>query len=235
MIKGNSIEDLQKKVSEFNELVGNGVTNVVTVEAPVVDLRTPASNEDEAPVIADNVIEEPTPIVATPAPVATRTDNGLDAEGLPWDSRIHTVKQSKCKDGTWKIKRGTDKALVLQVKTELRNQTTQPAPVVPQAPTPVVETPVQPTLPVQPVPVVETPVQPVPAPQLPSSNGHTVETFLANFEMIMATLITQKKIDQNYVNQLSDYCGVKEIWEANDEHKKEMFNMFVSNNIITKA
>lgn len=47
---------------------------------------------------------------------------GLDTEGLPYDSRIHTagnIKKTK-KDGKWKIARNTPPALVEQVKAELR-------------------------------------------------------------------------------------------------------------------
>ena len=44
----------------------------------------------------------------------------LDAEGLPWDARIHSSGKSKLKDGTWRLKGGVDPALVETVKVELR-------------------------------------------------------------------------------------------------------------------
>lgn len=48
-----------------------------------------------------------------PAPVE------LDAEGLPWDERIHTAKKSQLKSGVWRLKPGVDALLMAQVKSEL--------------------------------------------------------------------------------------------------------------------
>lgn len=51
----------------------------------------------------------------------TATNVPVDSEGLPWDGRIHSSSKEKLvKDSTWKLKRGVDKALVEQVKAELR-------------------------------------------------------------------------------------------------------------------
>lgn len=44
----------------------------------------------------------------------------LDADGLPWDGRIHASTRSKIQAGTWKVKRGVDDAVIEQVKAELR-------------------------------------------------------------------------------------------------------------------
>lgn len=39
----------------------------------------------------------------------------LDSEGIKWDERIHSETKSQNKDGTWRLRRGVDKALVDQV------------------------------------------------------------------------------------------------------------------------
>jgi hypothetical protein len=74
-----------------------------------------------------------------------------DANGLPWDERIHAGSKALNADGTWRTKRGVDKALVAEVEVELRgtedvdnadysDEVTEPvappAPPAPPAPTP---------------------------------------------------------------------------------------------------
>lgn len=57
---------------------------------------------------------------------ATAAD--LDANGIPWDERIHAGTKVKNADNTWRIKRGADPALVTSVTAELKAaSTTQPA------------------------------------------------------------------------------------------------------------
>lgn len=67
------------------------------------------------------------PSTAEPAHSAPTAD--LDSAGLPWDERIHAGTKTTNKDGTWKTRRGVDKALVEQVKAELTGgqQQTTPA------------------------------------------------------------------------------------------------------------
>lgn len=84
----------------------------------------------------------------------------LDSKGLPWDERIHASTKTTTADGTWKFKRGVDKALVVQVANELRAATgavTPPPP--PPAPT---ETVAAPPPPPPPAPVTETAAPPAP-------------------------------------------------------------------------
>ena len=44
----------------------------------------------------------------------------LDANGLPWDSRIHSRGKSKNADGTWRYMRGIQDVVVQKVESELR-------------------------------------------------------------------------------------------------------------------
>lgn len=77
------------------------------------------------------------PVAAVPpvpaAPTTSAPGVELDAEGLPWDARIHAKSSTgpggvKNADGTWRAKRGVnDDALVAQVKAELRAAMGAPA------------------------------------------------------------------------------------------------------------
>jgi hypothetical protein len=51
------------------------------------------------------------------------TPPDADANGLPWDERIHSGTKALNADGTWRTKRGVDKAFVAEVEAELCNQT----------------------------------------------------------------------------------------------------------------
>lgn len=61
---------------------------------------------------------------STPAP------GGVDAEGYPWDERIHASSRATVADGTWRKKRGVDEALVAEVRAEwdAKLRATVPAP-----------------------------------------------------------------------------------------------------------
>ena len=56
----------------------------------------------------------------------------VDAEGLPWDSRIHATTKNKTQKGVWKARKGlNDEGLVNRVKAELKALMAMPvAPVV---------------------------------------------------------------------------------------------------------
>jgi hypothetical protein len=103
------------------------------VPAPAVaaPLRTaPAAPKPSSPKVA--------PPATTPAGTASGAGE-LDAEGLPWDSRIHSGEKTKIANNTWKVKRGTPPELVAQVKNELRALlgNSKPAPTPPKvAPAP---------------------------------------------------------------------------------------------------
>lgn len=72
-------------------------------------------------------------VPATPAapPTASPVVPGnaeLDAKGLPWDGRIHASSKAKVADGSWRMKRGVDDALVTQVTAEQRAAQAAPHP-----------------------------------------------------------------------------------------------------------
>lgn len=50
----------------------------------------------------------------------------LDSKGLPWDERIHASTKAKISDGTWRMKKQVDSALVTSVEAELRARVAAP-------------------------------------------------------------------------------------------------------------
>lgn len=78
----------------------------------------------------------PVPMPPVVTPVAPPTSIvPLDSEGLPWDKRIHaSTRTRRVGDDTWKLMKGVDKALVEQVKAELRATMAVPAAPVVQPP-----------------------------------------------------------------------------------------------------
>lgn len=67
--------------------------------------------------------KEPGPVLPGPPEKKFIPPKGaieLDAEGIPWDARIHSGAKSKlAKKNTWKLLRGIDPVMVAKVKTEL--------------------------------------------------------------------------------------------------------------------
>lgn len=89
----------------------------------------------------------------------------VDSAGVPWDARIHASSKGTVADGTWRMKRNVDKAVVDAIMPELLGQqpaaaVVPPMPVMPVEPMPM---PVaEPAVP--PMPVAEPQPEPVAAP-----------------------------------------------------------------------
>ena len=135
------------------------------------------SGQSQAPVAtpvpataAPMVPTMPTPTTAAPenedddqgAPAADAT--GVDADGLPWDERIHAPSKGQNKDGTWRKKKKLEDAFVAGVEAELRSVQRVPA-----APTPPPAAPGAPAMPAAPTPPPET----APAPAAEGIDFHT--------------------------------------------------------------
>jgi hypothetical protein len=196
------------------------------------DVPSPFGNQ--APT---NVLHIPSTPSTASAPVSS---GDLDAEGLPWDERIHASSKAKVGNGTWRNKRGVDDATIFQVKNELRSRAAQSPVTTPPAPVsqPVYEAPAQPThvmhTPVNPAPQQQAPAQP-PMPTQHMSSGHTLETFKANFAMVIGTLIGQGKLSAEYIQGLCEWANVPQIWMVNDEQKAIMFEEFAKAGIVQKV
>ena len=193
------------------------ITNRFVNSETVVDLPKEVSVEETI----QQAVETP---AVNEAPVATQTNHEVDSEGCPWDKRIHAGTKTQTKDGKWKKKKGLDDATWNAVRAEIMG-----TPAVTQA-TPVVTTPE-----VVQTPVVETPAATLPPMTPPTMNGHTVESFTQNFPMVISGLISEGKINQDYVNQLAAYFKVTEIWNITDAQKAEMFQSFVAAGLVTQV
>ena len=68
-----------------------------------------------------------------------------------------------------------------------------------------------------------------------SNDEDSVETFTANFAMILVQLISEGKVTHEYVNTLKTYFKVEQIWDISDEQKAEMFGNFVEHKLIVKV
>ncbi len=90
------------------------------------------------PPAAVAAVDVPLPPVMSGAEAASASGVELDAEGLPWDVRIHSSNRKKTAKDVWNRKRNTDDAMWDHVRTELRNAMGAPAvPAVPLPPAPV--------------------------------------------------------------------------------------------------
>lgn len=72
-----------------------------------------------------------TPATVPPVPQAAGID--VDSKGSPWDGRIHASTRAKVADGTWRMKRGADEALIASVQGEIAQTMGLPV-IVPPAP-----------------------------------------------------------------------------------------------------
>lgn len=199
------------------------------VESPplrhIEDAR-PSSEEEE-------VKEEPT----TP-----ESNEDLDADGLPWDRRIHSSSKTKTTKGVWKRKRGVKQADVEKIEEELLNAQ-KPAPAAPEAPS-VPKNVTVPEVPKAPGPEVEAPakkidkVVPPPQPEIaPEADGYTLEAFKLNAIKIIIDLNKSKKIDPEYIGSLCAYFNVPRIYDAiaDDAMAEVIYEEFIKHGLIKGA
>lgn len=146
-------------------IAGVGLPPSAPVGQPPIGMPVPGLPVPAA-VIAPAVHAQAHAAAALSAHAATGPVD-LDAEGIPWDARIHASTKVKTQKNVWKARKGlNDDTLVNRVKAELRAQVAQSA-----APLPV--TPPAASLPVAPVaPSVPMPASP------PQGDPTTFETLM---------------------------------------------------------
>lgn len=138
-----------------------------------IDLRAVFA-QPAAPV---NVVPPPPVVPPSPAanaaaggttpPVATSvtaySDAQRDAQGFPWDARIHSATPTILKDGSWRQRRNLDNATLVAVESELRARgavnVVPPPPITPVIPPPPLPAPAGVAPPVAP-PVIPPPPNP---------------------------------------------------------------------------
>lgn len=165
----NNIDDLTDKERMVLRLIAGEAGEMITgtlkdtirnmaAQAPDMnnDLTLSSGHEFDVPVEPAEVFSPHTAVIPAPPPSGSAE---LDAKDLPWDKRIHASSHAKVADGTWRMMRGVDAALVVQVEQELRAVQAIPVPVAP-APAEVVAdvtpTPPAPAIPVPPPPPAPT-------------------------------------------------------------------------------
>lgn len=104
--------------------------------------------ESESPNFSDAELASPAvnlaalPVVATASATSTPNTSGVaalpaaspvggvvvDSEGHPYDVRIHSAGKTQIANGTWKLKKGVDKALVDQVNAQNKSLMATPLP-----------------------------------------------------------------------------------------------------------
>ena len=250
----NSFEEMKSKIAvAFAEVQKDDslkdCQEFIPGLAPEVDVTVNAS-------VACPVVEQ----VTAPTNIhvlGSTTGQERDCRGIPHDTRIHSMEGSKNKDGSWRNKRGIDKAVITQIESELKGAAPAvvatvlpPAPLPPttsmvnEAPTFAVPQPVQAPV-VQAPTVVSTAIQSeiTPAPALPLGKpAHSLITFKNNLMDVFAQFINEGKITQEYVDQLVTYFAktnpqVKNIWNilGSEIQCIEMFNIFVKAGWITRV
>lgn len=230
-IKGRDIAELKSAADDLcKELHCGGIVKSAKVEKVLETSSIDKSENTMLQAVSPSLLED------VSAPIVTGVE--LDAEGIPWDSRIHASSGKKVKAGTWTMKRNVEDAFVVQVKEELKAQVKRLSnpPQIPEAPitalTPVVETPI---VSVQPIAEVTPPAASVLPTPMMNNSGHTFETFKTNFAIIVGKLITEGKLSAEYVQTLNNYFGVTEIWSINDLQKQELFEGFAASGFIQKV
>lgn len=191
---------------------------------------------------------------AAPPPPPTNTDNDgpvvstadLDAEGIPWDDRIHSTPAKQNADGTWRKKRGVTEVLYGQIHAELQervaagNTAERAAPLPPPTNT---ETPSsatgagptsEPTAP--PPPANEGNAPPPPADNAPTAAGQAATAPAANasaggerfpsFAVFVQSVNSCKTPALNYVqlNELAQTLGVDKFVSMKD--RAELWDTF---------
>ena len=180
-----------------------GVEVAATV-APVIE-ETP---EKAAEAMGDRIDASIARHTAPPLlPAAVETPE-LDKDGLSWDARIHASSKALVADGTWRLKRGVEPALVAQVKAELLQGEEPVIAEIPATAPPVIEQPVAGAFPAPPLPPTEAPAAPLAPPVpleasiVPEAIAAVVVTYSELVPMITAA-VQSKKLKPN---DIMDAC-----------------------------
>lgn len=224
-ISADSPEELREKMRDFASDI---MMQDTQTELPKYVDEVPTFVEPMMSPTA--VIPEPLIPVVPTAMVTMRSDQStLDAAGQPYNAAIHSAKKTKTPSGLWRAKRGGIEAPTLSVAPAAVN-----VPVVPPTTVKVAMPSFQAVAPVvvEPTPAYENIV--VPDGGRPA---HSLITFKNNLMLIIAGLINEGKITQEYIAQLKTYFQVKEIWNiiGSEKQSTELFDVFCNAGFLTKV
>lgn len=149
----------------------------------------------------------------------------LDADGIPWDARIHAGTKTQNKDKTWKKLRGVSEVLYGEVHAELQEKYGRPAEAAPPppaasaAPPPPAETgnaPAAPTPPVESVPTAAASPAPAPAESAPGAGRFAdFPSFVQGVNAIRTPNIPYLELN-GYAQTLGVSGGFKDIKDRPD-------------------
>lgn len=194
---------------------------------PALIARVVSPDTSPAPTTAfAQVVPMPQPPVETvvppTAPPAASGSVERDANGMPWDGRIHASTKAKVADGTWRYKRGVDDTVIKPIEAELRAAAAAPAPVgsafaphpflAPEATQPPVAAAVAP-VPPPPAPAAPPPVV-APPPVAPVAVPVAGTTGITSYETLMAALpnkIVSGELTATQLQQACEMFGVPSI------------------------
>jgi hypothetical protein len=168
---------------------------------------------------------------AAPSTPSVEQDPDVDTAGVPYNPAIHSATRAKKADGTWKARRGANKD---EAPVVAASPAAAPTLAPPPVPTSHVPMPAFPEMPATP-PLAALP--PLPQPQaLPTNGVYTFESFKANLVLLIADLVNKGKITQQYVGQLNQHFGTREIAEVvhKDAQARELYELFAQLEFIVK-
>lgn len=223
-----TINDIEK------EELGKVISALVCIDLGVKPDFTSSDDNEE------NLSECVCDTTALEENIANNKDEvvAFDAEGLPWDERIHSSNHKLTSQGVWVRRRGITDVEFNRVKTELLGVETPVAPVeeTPVAvEAPVIETPVTPV--VTPATLTaETPVTPV-APVVEEAPVDCAILYQEMFEKVKQGFAT-RTLDANYIQNViatfnvtngKSYKGLAEMKDDANALK------FVINDLVAKG
>lgn len=163
-----------------------------------------------------------------------------DADGLPWDERIHSANKAVTADGKWRKRRNVSDTVMAQVTAELRGSAPlasvppAPPPSPPLAPLPPVVPAAPAPLPPPEAPAVE-PVAPPPlpvAPPAPVATGGVEAPDFQAFALIMQKVtgaLSAGTLVQSEVDQFVSHAGVAQLRDlAGSKAARDVFDVLLS-------
>jgi hypothetical protein len=104
------------------------LSTAVAPPPPIAPVVPPVTSPEPTNVFAQAAATSVVPATPVAPPIAAPAPSGnVDAKGLPWDGRIHASSKARVADGSWRMKRGVDDALVATVTAGLRAALGAPA------------------------------------------------------------------------------------------------------------
>lgn len=184
-------------------------------------ISLPVAPVPPAPILVD--MPTAAPVVPVPKPPITDEEavaagaasppaGHLDADGLPYDARIHSAGRSLKADGCWRSKRNVPDELKAQIEAELRQvvaaapQASALDPQIAFAPQVLAQAPAVPTPP--PVAALVIPAPPAPQATVSMTGSVGVPKTYIDFVPRIAVLLGERRLSNERLNELLKAHGI---------------------------